>query len=84
MPGLIRKIAIIAAVDGLILQPHGSWIAQNDNKVQSAIHIEYKNCKIAPWRSLPLKTYPKGTVLEAYGVIGQAEFFDCRIQPSSL
>lgn len=45
MPGLVRKLLIIAAVDGLILQPHGN-AQRNASNGHHAIQIQYKTKKI--------------------------------------
>ncbi|GAD95719.1 SacI domain protein [Paecilomyces variotii No. 5] len=54
MPGLVRKLLIIAAVDGLILQPHGN-AQRNASNGHHAIQIQYKTRKIS---SLPPPSSP--------------------------
>lgn len=54
MPGLVRKLLVIAAVDGLILQPHGN-AQRNASNGHHAIQIQYKTRKIS---SLPPQSLP--------------------------
>lgn len=48
MPGLLRKFVIIAAVDGLILQPHGNGGRNSGNYESQSVRIDYKTNKISP------------------------------------
>lgn len=69
MPGLVRKLLIIAAVDGLVLQPYGT--RNNGSGGFSPLRIEYKTRKI---QSLPLgsDSYSKSDErLEAHGIVGK-------------
>lgn len=68
MPGLVRKILIIAAVDGLVLQP-----ARNNAGSFSPLRIEYKSKRI---QSLPAGSnyHNKGDErLESDGIIGKLD-----------
>lgn len=64
MPGLVRKVVILAAVEGLILQAHGAVEHHN------ALNIDYKSravSQLAAGEIVP-KTGPR---LEVHGVIGK-------------
>lgn len=72
MPALLRKLAIVAAVDGLILhtQASGPRHTAGSNNEASSIRIDYKTNKIT---ALPVSaSEPLGgkDALEAYGLIG--------------
>jgi hypothetical protein len=84
MPGLVRKLLIFAAVDGLILQPYGNGTSSSRNNAAasrggsgasspaSPVQIEYKTRRIyavqPPSLSQKLKDL---TPLESYGVVGE-------------
>lgn len=72
MPGLLRKFVIIAAVDGLILQPHGNGGRNSGNYEPQSVRIDYKTNKISP---LPAPASDpavrKEAGLEAYGLVGK-------------
>lgn len=77
MPGLLRKLLIIAAVDGLILQPHGhnNTNNKNNNNGESPLRIDYKTNKIT---AIPTSTEAserekkdKDTGIEVYGLVGK-------------
>lgn len=72
MPGLLRKFVIIAAVDGLILQPHGNVGRNSGNYEPQSVRIDYKTNKISP---LPAPASDpavrKEAGLEAYGLVGK-------------
>ncbi|WEW54668.1 hypothetical protein PRK78_000088 [Emydomyces testavorans] len=70
MPGLVRKLLIIAAVDGLILQPYGNGARNSSSGGFSPLCIEYNTRRIQP---LPLGSNYQGKDderLEAHGIIG--------------
>lgn len=76
MPGLVRKLIIFAAVDGLVLQSSGSGSgggrrnSSNGNNFAS-IHIEYNTRKISPLaQSRPESTARLTPNVEAYGLVG--------------
>jgi hypothetical protein len=72
MPGLVRKLIIFAAIDGLILQPTGNG-HRNGNYGQSPIQIEYKTQKISFLTQLPTElSEKKNASLEAHGIVGMA------------
>ncbi|PWY90029.1 SacI domain protein [Aspergillus heteromorphus CBS 117.55] len=71
MPGLLRKLVIVAAADGLILQSAGNG-PRHANNNEFSICIDYKTNKIS---SLPLSVSDLGEKrdshgLEAYGLVG--------------
>ena len=75
MPGLLRKLVIVAAVDGLILHGNGaSGLRPNhgNNNEASSIRIDYKTNKIT---ALPVssESLEGQDVLEAYGLVGEFE-----------
>ncbi|KAH8699066.1 SacI domain protein [Talaromyces proteolyticus] len=70
MPGLVRKLAIIAAVDGLILQPHGNG-NRNGGNSPAPIRIEYRTDKITALAQPQLELVGKrDACLESHGLIG--------------
>lgn len=66
MPGLARKLLVIAALDGLVLQPLG----QRNQRTGNAIRIDYKSRRIALLR----ETFHDGELapasFEAFGIVG--------------
>lgn len=72
MPGSVRKLIIVAAVDGLILQPNGNP-HRNGNYGPSPIQIEYQTLKISSLTQLPAElSEKKSASLEAHGIVGMA------------
>ncbi|KAI1970587.1 hypothetical protein LOZ55_006483 [Ophidiomyces ophidiicola] len=70
MPSLVRKLLIIAAVDGLILQPYGNGTRNNSDAGFSSLRIDYNSRKIRPV-PLGVKYQDKNPhSLEAHGIIG--------------
>ncbi|EEH50568.2 uncharacterized protein PADG_06647 [Paracoccidioides brasiliensis Pb18] len=68
MPRLARKLLIIAAVDGLILQPDtNSHQRTPGNNRSSALQIEYKTRRIY---SPPTSSSTDDACLESHGVVG--------------
>lgn len=81
MPGLLRKLLIVAAVDGLVLHAHGANGARHNNGGSGSdapsIRIDYKTHKIT---TLPPSSSSSGTEssegrdeLEAYGLVGELQ-----------
>lgn len=64
MPGLVRKLLIFAAVDGLVLQP----LAQKGQRPAPAISIAYSGNKIGP--VLGEVASPRRS-FEAFGIVGE-------------
>ena len=72
MPALLRKLAIVAAVDGLILHAQASGprhIAGNNNEA-SSIRIDYKTNKITALPAGAAEPLNGKDVLEACGLVG--------------
>lgn len=68
---MLRKLIIFAAVDGLILQPHGNG-QRNANNGACAIQIEYRTRKITllPPSSPSWHEKNKEFGLESHGIVG--------------
>lgn len=68
MPGLVRKLLIFAAVDGLILQP--SPPRNHPPTTQQAIKIDYKG-HVGPLLKDRRQEDTAPASLEVYGIIGK-------------
>jgi hypothetical protein len=66
MPGLVRKILIFAAVDGLVLQP----LAQRGQRPAPAAKIAYKDNSIGPVLNDEGDGESPGIGFEAFGIVG--------------
>ena len=66
MPGLARKILILAAVDGLVLQP----LAQRGQRPAPAVNIAYKDSAIRPVLKDGRQVESIGKSFEAFGIVG--------------
>jgi hypothetical protein len=64
MPGLVRKLLIFAAVDGLVLQP----LAQKGQRPAPAVKIAYTSGTIGPALG---DVHGQGKGFEAFGVVGE-------------
>ncbi|KAL8859911.1 MAG: hypothetical protein Q9178_003744 [Gyalolechia marmorata] len=64
MPALIRKLVIVAAVDGLILQPH----SQRDQRANPSLQIRYTTHGSATLTSAPDNDLANSATLEAHGI----------------
>jgi len=69
MPGLVRKLLIFAAVDGLILQPAPP--KNHKPSTDQAIKIEYKSNAISPLLK-DRREEDTTSHLEAHGIVGRA------------
>ncbi|KAJ5154835.1 Inositol phosphatase [Penicillium coprophilum] len=71
MPALLRKLAIVAAVDGLVLhaQANGPRNAGSNNEA-SSIRIDYKTNKITALPTSAAESLDRKDALEAYGLVG--------------
>ena len=72
MPALLRKLAIVAAVDGLILHSQTSGprhITGNNNEAPS-IRIDYKTNKITALPAGASEPFHGKDVLEVCGLVG--------------
>ena len=65
MPGLVRKLLIYAAVDGLVLQP----VAQRGQRQPTTTTIDYKTHSIKPLLH-SLEEHDNDKQLECYGIVG--------------
>lgn len=65
MPGLIRRIFVFAAVDGLLLQSAPS------SEPPVALRIEYKSQKLTSVPSISAEDYSEKPHLESHGIIGE-------------
>lgn len=73
MPGVLRKLIVVAAVDGLILHANGgSRFAVGSNNEASSIRIDYKTNKITALPALAPEAFEGRDVLEAYGLVGES------------
>ncbi|KAJ5704055.1 hypothetical protein N7493_011193 [Penicillium malachiteum] len=73
MPGLLRKLVIVAAVDGLILHAHGVNGPRHNNgsnNEASSIRIDYKTNKINALSPCSAESLEGHEYLEAYGLVG--------------
>jgi hypothetical protein len=65
MPGLMRRIFIFAAVDGLFIQSPGSL------EPSAALRIDYKSQKPTPALPISSEDYSKKLHFESHGIIGE-------------
>ena len=65
MPGIVRKLLICAAADGLILQPLG----QRNQHTPNAVRVEYQTHVIAPLNA-GTRAHSEGDSFEAFGIVG--------------
>ena len=68
-PGLVRKVLVFAAIDGLILQPLG----QRGQRLTPAAKIAYKDNNIGPVLRDGVESDEAGKSFEAFGVVGKPE-----------
>jgi len=66
MPGLVRKLLLYAAVDGLVLQP----VAQRGQRPSTTTTIDYKTHSIKPLLHSSDQDQDKEKQLECYGIVG--------------
>ncbi|OOF95531.1 hypothetical protein ASPCADRAFT_170234 [Aspergillus carbonarius ITEM 5010] len=71
MPGLLRKLVIIAAVDGLILQSPGNGLRHAGNNEPVSLRIDYKTNTVSSLPALASdQDDDRDFGLEAYGLVG--------------
>ncbi|KAJ5774937.1 hypothetical protein N7457_009833 [Penicillium paradoxum] len=72
MPALLRKLAIVAAVDGLVLYAPANGPRNNSgsNNEASSIRIDYKTNKITALPTFASEPLDGKDALEAYGLVG--------------
>jgi hypothetical protein len=66
MPGIVRKLLIFAAVDGLVLQP----LAQRGQGPAPAAKIAYRDRSIGPALKEDGEGSEPGKSFESFGIIG--------------
>lgn len=68
MPGIVRKLLIFAAVDGLVLQP----LAHKGQRPAPATKIAYNEANIGPAPALKQRgeNEDDGKSFEAFGIVG--------------
>jgi hypothetical protein len=75
MPGLLRKLVIFAAVDGLVLQSHGNGGRNSGNYEPQSVRIDYKTNKISSLSAAASDpAVRKEAGLEAFGLVGKLVF----------
>jgi hypothetical protein len=67
MPGIVRKILIFAAVDGLVLQP----LAQRGQRSAPATKIAYKDNNISSVLKDGGGPHGAAKSFEAFGIVGE-------------
>lgn len=67
MPGVIRKLLVFAAVDGLILQP----VAQRNQRTEAAVKIDYNTHSVVPQLQDPSAEHSAPVSFESHGIIGR-------------
>lgn len=67
MPGLVRKVLIFAAVDGLVLQP----LAQRGQRNGPPTKISYKDHHIGQVLKDEGEWQKSGNSFEAFGIVGK-------------
>ncbi|CAG8909719.1 unnamed protein product [Penicillium egyptiacum] len=79
MPALLRKLAIVATVDGLILhaQASGSRHSAGNNNEASSIRIDYKTNKITALPAGASEPLDGKDALETYGLVGLLSVASC-------
>jgi hypothetical protein len=66
MPGLVHKLVVIAAVEGLVLQPS----ALRNQRPAPSIQISYKTNRIVALDESQLESGRDFPTLEAHGIVG--------------
>jgi hypothetical protein len=69
MPGLVRKLLIFAAVDGLVLQPAPP--RNHKPATEQAIRLDYKSSKIGPLLKDRREEDTAPSTLEVHGIVGK-------------
>lgn len=68
MPGIVRKLLIFAAVDGLVLQP----LAHKGQRPAPATKIAYNEANIGPALKQRGENEDDGKSFEAFGIVGKS------------
>jgi hypothetical protein len=69
MPGLVKKLLVFAAVDGLILQPIGGQ--RNNNVGLPTLQIEYKTRRMYTVPQISNLRHKDEARLVSHGVVGE-------------
>ena len=83
MPGLLRKLVIFAAVDGLILQPPLANLRNYGNN-DSSLLIDYKTGRVSSLPASASELSERDSGLESYGLVGRVAsvyllaFWECK------
>ena len=75
MPGLLRKLIIVATVDGLILHSHSANNPRHGNGSSNegvSIRIDYKTNEITSLPASIPESLEGRDGLEAYGLVGRS------------
>ncbi|KAL4893736.1 SacI domain protein [Aspergillus ambiguus] len=70
MPGLLRRLIVFTAAEGLILQSPGNGLRSNGNGESSCLRIDYKTGKISLLATSPVEQHERESGLEVYGLVG--------------
>lgn len=65
MPALVRKLLVLAAIEGLVLQP----LAQRHQRPATPVLIEYKTHKIKPLTKVVDNS--ENVFVESHGIVGE-------------
>ena len=66
MPGLVRKLVVFAAVDGLILQPS----TQRNQKATPGLQVKYNTHEIAAASPASQARDESSASFDAHGIVG--------------
>lgn len=67
---VLRKLIVVAAVDGLILHANGGSRFNGGNNEASSVRIDYKTNKITALPTPAPEAFEGRDVLESYGLVG--------------
>ena len=70
MPGLVHKLVVLAAVDGIVLQPLG----HRNQGLPPPILIEYKTRRLTSWKQAASEEQEGGHSFEPHGIVGTSTF----------
>ena len=69
MPGIVRRVLIFAAVDGLILQPAPP--RNHKPATEQAIKVEYRTNTVSPLLKDRRDTDAAPNALDSHGIVGK-------------
>ncbi|EAU34273.1 conserved hypothetical protein [Aspergillus terreus NIH2624] len=70
MPGLLRRLIVFTAAEGLILQAPGNGVRSNGHNESPCVRIDYMTGKISVLPTSPVETCERDSGLETYGLVG--------------